>query len=550
MKINNKNILIIIIFGYNLIMTIRDQLNSIAEERIVILDGAMGSVIQTLNLDEKSYRGSMFADHPVPLSGCSDLLCMTRPGAIGAIHDTYLEAGADIIETCSFNSTSISLSDYKLGHLSYEISAAAARVARKSADKYSTYAKPRFVAGSIGPTSKGASLCTDVNDPSKRSICWDELETAYYNNAKGLLDGGVDIFLIETIFDTLNAKAALCAINKLCEERNIDVPIIVSASISESGRLLSGQSIETFCISVLHAKPWAVGLNCSFQASKLLPHLRFLSEIVPCYISVYPNAGAPNKYGRYDETPEIMAANLHQYFKEELVNIIGGCCGTTPAHIAEIALKAFDFKPRKTRSELLYHSFSGLEPYYAINNAVFINDIYISEDRKEFVKSFKNGEYEDAADIAREMIDKGEPILNIKTDNEKALNAFLDFALINPYVAKVPFMITSSNFDTLESGLKRLQGRGLAGPVSLKNGDAEFLHKIKTIRKYGAAALVALIDEHGHAETKERITQIKERIHQLLEKNNLPVDSIVYEMEAPPGILSDNWPEEESTAYR
>ena len=527
-------------------MTIRDHLNSIAEERIVILDGAMGSVIQTLNLDEKSYRGSLFADHPVPLVGCSDLLCMTRPGAIGAIHDTYLEAGADIIETCSFNSTSISLSNYKLGHLSYEISAAAARVARKSADKYSTYAKPRFVAGSIGPTAKCASLCADINDPSKRNIDWDELEAAYYTTAKGLLDGGVDIFLVETVFDTLNAKAALFAIKKLCEEKNIDVPIMISASICESGRLLSGQSLETFCISVLHANPWSIGLNCSFQAEKLLPHLHFLSEIVPCYVSVYPNAGTPNKYGRYDETPEIMASNINLFFKEELVNIIGGCCGTTPAHIAEIALKAVDFKPRKTKSELLSNSFSGLEPYYAVNNSIFIHDAYIDEERKEFVRALADKEYEDAADIARDMIEKGEPILNIEVDDEKSLTAFLDYALMNPYVAKAPFMITSTNFNILEAGLKRLQGKGLAGPVSLINGDEKFLKKIKIIRRYGAVAVVSLTDESGFAETEERITQIEERIHKLLEKNNLSVDSIVYDMQAPTSIFSLDWSDESS----
>jgi len=279
-------------------MTIREQLNIIAEERIIILDGAMGSIIQMLNLDEKSYRGHQFADHPVPLEGCNDLLCLTRPGAIGAIHDTYLEAGADIIETCSFNSTSISLADYGLGHLSYDISAAAARIARKSADKFSTVVKPRFVAGSIGPTAKGASLYPDVNDPNKRSVKWEELEAAFYDNARGLLDGGIDIFLIETSFDTLNTKAALYAITKLLEERQIDVPIMVSVAVSEGERLLSGQNLEAFLISIQHVNLWAVGLNCSFNAPKLLTPLQIISKNVPCLVSVYPNAGLPKKYGR------------------------------------------------------------------------------------------------------------------------------------------------------------------------------------------------------------------------------------------------------------
>jgi 5-methyltetrahydrofolate--homocysteine methyltransferase len=517
-------------------MTIREQLNSIAEERIIILDGAMGSVVQVLNLDEKSYRGSQFADHPTPLKGCCDLLCLTRPGAIGAIHDTYLEAGADIIETCTFNSTSISLSDYGLGYLSYELSMAAAQLARCSVNKFSTDEKPRFVAGSIGPTVKGASLYPDVNNPAKRSICWDELEAAYYDNARGLLDGGVDIFLVETIYDTLNAKAALFAIKRLLNEKGIDVPIMISAAISnESGKLLSGQSLETFCISVFHANPWAIGLNCSFHAKKLLPHVRFLSEIVPCLVCVYPNAGSPNRFGRYDEMPDMMSANIESYFKEGLVNIIGGCCGTTPAHIAEITEKAEKFAPRKTRSDLLYDSFSGLEPCYAINNSIYINDPKNSTNREEFQKCLSNGEYEDAADIARDIIENGESFLNIDINDEKALNAFLDYALMNPYVAKVPFIITSTSMNVIEAGLKRLQGRGLAGPVSLEDGDKEFLRKVRIIGQYGAVAIVPLADKQGQADTKQRKTDIENRINQLLEDNNIPIDSVVLDLEFLPG---------------
>ena len=328
-------------------MTIRERLNSIADERIIILDGAMGSVIQVLNIDEKSCRGSRFAGHPNPLLGCYDVLCLTRPGAIGAIHNTYLEAGADIIETCSFNSTSISLSDYGIGHLSYEISKTAAQIARNCADNYSTGEKPRFVAGCIGPTSKGASLNPDTV-PGKYSNYRDELEVAYYENAKGLLDGGADIFLVETIYDILNADAALTAIKKLLDDKNIDIPIIISAAIScELGQLQCGHSLETFVNSVLHANPWAIGINCSFNAAKLLPHVCFLSGIVPCNVIAYPNAGLPNKYGRYEETPELMASNIEPYLKQGYVNIIGGCCGTTPAHIAAIAKKVKRYTPRK-----------------------------------------------------------------------------------------------------------------------------------------------------------------------------------------------------------
>ena len=525
-------------------MTIREQLNTIAEERIIILDGAMGSVIKTLNLDEKSYRGDRFAGHHVPLFGCHDLLCLTRPGAIGAIHDTYLEAGADIIETCSFKSNSISLSDYGLSHMAYELSKAAAHLARKSVDKFFTYGKPRFVAGSIGPTTKSASILPNVSDPSKHSIYWDELEAAYYENARGLLDGGVDIFLVESVFDTLNAKAALFAISRLLDERKIDVPVMISAAIDESGRLLSGQSIETFCISVLHANPWSIGLNCSFPAAKLFPHVRFLSDIIPCHVSVHPNAGTPNQFGHYNENPDTMASSFNPYFKEEIVNVVGGCCGTTPGHIAEITMQAFQFKPRKTKSDLLNNTFSGLEPYYTINNAIFINELIHSNDDKVFKKALTDGEYEDAADIARNMIERGESILNIELNNEASLCAFLDYALLNPYIAKVPFMLTSSDFKILIAGLKRIQGRGLAGPVNLKHGDAGFLARIKLIQRYGAVAFVSMEDEQGAAETKERAIEIENRINKILEENNFPVDGIVIDLEYEPGTTVDEWQDE------
>jgi len=510
-------------------MTVREQLNSIAEERIIILDGAMGSLIQVLNLDEKSYRGSQFADHPIPLQGCNDLLCLTRPGAIGVIHDTYLEAGADIIETCSFNSTSVSLSEYGLGHLSYDISKAAAQIARKSADKFSADSKPRFVAGSIGPTSKGASLYPDINNPAKRSICWDELEAAYYDNARGLLDGGADIFLAETIFDTLNVKAALFAISRLLEERQIDVPVIISAAISgESGRLLSGQSLEAFCISVLHADPWAIGLNCSYNAPKLLPHLKLLSENVPCFVSAYPNAGLPNKFGRYDEMPDVMAANIEPYFEEKLVNIIGGCCGSSPAHIAAIAEKASGYAPRPiNRKWSGLTSFAGLEPCHSQDNLLFIDHAEKSAEREEFQKCLNNGEYEDAADAARDLIENGESILNIelKINNPGTvcvINSFLDYALMNPYISNAPFLIHCLDFNVLEAGLKRLQGRGLAGPVSLKAGEEQFLQKIRLIRRYGAAAIVTL-------ETDTSKDELEKRVCQLLEENGIPLETVVFD---------------------
>jgi 5-methyltetrahydrofolate--homocysteine methyltransferase len=346
-------------------MSVREKLNAIAAKRILVLDGAMGSMIQNLKLGEDDFRGERFAGHKTPLAGCNDLLCLTKPQAIGAIHEAYLKAGADIIETCSFNSTAVSLEDYGIGDLAYEISAAAARIARKAADAFSTGDKPRFVAGSMGPTGKSAGLSPDVNDPAKRSIYWDELEAAFYDNARGLLDGGADILLLETIFDSLNAKAALFAIRRLLDERNIDSPVIISATITgDSGRLLSGQTLEAFCASVLHAVPWAMGLNCSFGAEKLLPHIRRLSAAVPCFVSSHPNAGLPNKFGAYDESPESMAACIENFLQEGLLNVIGGCCGTTPAHIAAIAAKAALHKPRALpqNSSPRPLNLAGLEP--------------------------------------------------------------------------------------------------------------------------------------------------------------------------------------------
>ena len=522
-------------------MSILDQLKSIAEKRILILDGAMGSMIQSLDFHEKDFRTERFASHTTPLNGCNDLLCLVKPDEIGSIHNAYLQAGADIIETCSFNSTSISLSDYGLGEMAYEISEAAAKIARKSADKFSTPDKPRFVAGSIGPTAKGASLYPDINNPGKRSISWDELEAAYYDNARGLLDGGVDILIIETVFDTLNAKAALFAVSRLLEERRANVPVIISAAVSgDSARLLSGQSLEAFCVSVQHAAfpngsaPFAVGVNCSFSAEKLLPIVRRLSEAVPCFVSVYPNAGLPNRFGRYEETPQIMSANIENYFKEGLVNIAGGCCGSTPDHIAQIAKKAQGYKPRSLPA-LSGVFYSGFDILRIENNTVRINNADNAAE-EEFFDSIEKGEYEDAVDTARDIVDNGAPVVNFKTNNEESARKFLDFALMNPYVAKAPFVINSPHFKIIEASLKRLQGRSIAGPVSLKDGEeAEFLRKAELILHYGAAVLITLTAENEQTDTAEQKIELAQRIYSLLQKNNYPAGNIVFEI--PPGQI-------------
>ena len=506
-------------------MSVREKLNSIAEKRFLILDGAMGSVIQSLNLGEKDFRGERFAGHLAPLGGCNDLLCLTKPEVIASIHDSYLQAGADIIETCSFNSTSISLSGYGLDNLAYDISAAAAKVARKSADRFSANGSPRFVAGSIGPTAKGASIYSDINNPAKRDICWDELEAAYYDNARGLLDGGADILLVETIFDTVNAKAALFAISRLLKERNIDTPIMISAAVSgESGRLLSGQTIEAFCNAVLHVNPWSIGLNCSLNSRKLMPFVRKLSEIAPCLVSAYPNAGLPNSLGNYDETPEIFSANIESYLKGGLVNIIGSCCGSSPSHTAEVAKKAALYKPRGIPADISAGIsagsrrtlFSGLETVNIADNAVQIKKMVDDNANKEFLRLLGEGNYEDAVEEARNMVDDGALIINVETNDEKKLSGFLDFALMNPYAAKVPFFINSTDINVIVTGLKRLQGRCLAGPLTLKDTEAEFIRKAELIRLYGAAAVVSA---RGQDEAQ--------KISDLLQKNGYPVDNIV-----------------------
>jgi 5-methyltetrahydrofolate--homocysteine methyltransferase len=547
----------------------REKLDAIAKARILILDGAMGSQIQTLNLNEADFRGNRFINHPIPLLGCNDLLCLTKPDAISKIHEAYLEAGADIIETCSFCSTSISLADYGIGELAYEISAAAATLARRAADKYSTGKKPRFVAGSMGPTAKSASLPPDMDDPARRGVYWEQLEAAYYDNARGLLDGGVDILIVETVFDGLNAKAALFAISRLLEERGIDVPVIVSATVSDtSGRLLSGQSLEAFCVSVMHARSWALGLNCSFGAEKLLPSLQKLAACAPCLCCAYPNAGMPNQFGAYDETPQIMASLIEKYLQLGLVNIIGGCCGTTPAHIAAIAEKAAAHKPRNCTSRAFNTSaLSGLETLPLLPNVpqpstsaglaeaslhpdsrlpiphspLLIGERANVAGSREFLRFISEKKYTQALGFVRGMIQNGAAIINVGMDDalldaEAEMKNFLYLALSDPEIAKVPFMIDSSRWNVIEAGLKCVQGKPLVNSISLKDGEAEFLRRAKLVMRYGAAVVVMLIDEQGQAASYERKIEIAGRAYQLLTKSNLafPPENIVFD----PNVLA------------
>jgi 5-methyltetrahydrofolate--homocysteine methyltransferase len=517
-------------------MNTKEQLTTLASQRILILDGAMGSLIQGYHLTEADFRGSRFASHKTDLIGCNDLLCLTKPDVISTIHTAYLQAGADIIETCSFNATSVSLADYGIGDLAYEISVAAAALARNAADSFSTPDKPRFVAGSMGPTAKSASISPDINDPGKRGISWDELEAAYYDNARGLVDGGADILIIETIFDTLNAKAAIFAVSRLMEERGIDLPLMISATISDAaGRLLAGQTLRAFCISVLHAKPWSIGLNCSFGAERLKIYSQELAGIVSCFTSVHPNAGMPNEFGAYDASPESMAVCLETYMQAGLLNILGGCCGTTPAHIAALAAKAQGYRPRTIPRIPRKTVFAGLEPLEVDPKGLTkIGERTNVSGSRQFLKLIQQEAYHQALSIARSMIEQGAHSINVSMDDplldaKAAMTRFLGLALSDPDIARVPITVDSSRWEVIETGLKLIQGKGMVNSLSLKDGEGEFLRKSRLVRRYGAAVVVMLFDEQGQAATYERKIEVAHRAYKLLVQDGFPPEDIVFD---------------------
>lgn len=538
---------------------IRERLLQIATKRILILDGAMGSMIQACRTPsekpfaEEDFRGltgekaqgDRFRNHPKPLKGCNDLLCLTMPHIISGIHEAYLRAGADIIETCSFDATAASLADYGLEDLAYEISAASARLARAAADTFSTPGKPRFVAGSMGPTPKSLSLSPDINDPGKRAISWDELEAAYYDNARGLIDGGADLLFIETVFDTLNAKAAIFAVKRLAADMARDLPIAVSATISEAGRLLSGQSIEAFCVSVAHADPLAIGLNCSFGAEKLKPHLAALAEIAPCLVSAYPNAGLPNRSGIYEEGPEAMADCIEDYFRDGLANIAGGCCGSTPDHIAAISERAKKYHPRII-PVLPKKTFLAGTEILDLNRerllACISRSLNMGDDR-EFSRCIAEEDYDGAVDLAREANDSGETFLNVGMDSalpdpKAAMTKFLNFALQFPDLSRLPVMISGAGWDLLEAGLKCIPGKGLLNSISLKDGETEFLRRAALARSYGAAIILSLADEEGPALSDERGIAVANRSLELLINSGfLPEDIVFGPGNIPAGIM-------------
>src|SRR5476651_2092137 len=484
-------------------MDIRQEL----KKRILIIDGAMGTMIQRYKLTEKDFRGERFANHASDLQGNNDLLNITRPDIIKAIHAEYLDAGADIIETNTFSTQVISLADYHLEELAYELSYEGTRIAREVADEYNlkTPEKPRFVAGAVGPTNRTASLSPDVNDPGYRAVTFDDLANAYYDQVRGLVDGGADMLLVETIFDTLNAKAALFAINRYANESGKHLPIMISGTITDaSGRTLSGQTVEAFWNSVRHANLLSVGLNCALGAKEMRPHLEELSTKADVFISAYPNAGLPNEFGQYDETAHETAHQVDDFIKAGLVNIVGGCCGTTPEHIKCIAEKAAKYPPRLIPEIEPYLRLSGLEAVTLTPETNFVN---IGERTNitgspKFSKLILAEDYEAALTVALQQVEGGAQVIDINMDegmidSESVMVKFLNLIASEPDIAKLPIMIDSSKWTVIEAGLKCLQGKGIVNSISLKEGEEKFKEYARKILSYGAATVVMAFDETG-----------------------------------------------------
>lgn len=504
------------------------KIKKLLNERILIIDGAMGTMIQRHSLTEEDFRGDRFKDHSHPLKGNNDLLSITRPNIIKDIHAKYLEAGADIIETNTFSSTSIAQADYNLSSFAYELNYESAKIAKEEAVKFTKQNpdKPRFVAGAIGPTNKTASLSPDVNDPSKRGVTFDELRDAYYEQARGLIDGGADILLVETIFDTLNAKAALYAIQLLFNERNIKLPVMVSGTITDaSGRTLSGQTVDAFLYSVMHVDLLSVGFNCALGAKTMRPHVSEISEKAPFFISAYPNAGLPNEFGEYDEDAESTAEQIREFLAEGIVNMVGGCCGTTPEHIKALAEIAKEFPPRKIPEISPIPKFSGLEAVTIFEGSNFVN---VGERTNvtgsaAFKKLIKDEKYEEAIEVARDQVEGGAQIIDVNMDegmidSEEVMVKFLNLIGSEPDIARLPIMIDSSKWSVIEAGLKTIQGKGIVNSISLKEGEEKFIELATKVKMYGAAVIVMAFDEKGQADTFERKIQICKRAYDILIK--------------------------------
>jgi 5-methyltetrahydrofolate--homocysteine methyltransferase len=520
-------------------------LQQLLQQRILLLDGAMGTMIQRYNLEEKDYRGERFSALDHDQKGNNDLLSITRPHIILEIHKQYLDAGCDIIETNTFNANRISMADYHMKRLVYEMNVASARLARKAAEEYTAKdpSKPRFVAGAVGPTNKTLSLSPEVNDPGYRAVTYDGMVAAYAEQIEGLIDGGSDLLLIETVFDTLNAKAAIFAAEKVFVKKNTRLPLMVSGTITDaSGRTLSGQTVEAFLNSVSHADLFSVGLNCAMGAKELRPYLEELSRLAPFPVSAYPNAGLPNQFGGYDETPQSMGEQIRDFIDSRFVNIVGGCCGTGPDYIRRFAELLKDKPPRKVPARNYNLKVSGLEPLTVFPGSNFIN---IGERTNvagsgKFKKLIFDDKYEEALSVARQQVDNGAQVLDVNMDDamlegEKAMEKFLKLLSAEPDIAKVPVMIDSSKWSVIEAGLKCLQGKAIVNSISLKEGEETFIRHARLIRNYGAAAIVMAFDEEGQASTLQRRKEICGRAYKILtEKLGFPPEDIIFD----PNILT------------
>lgn len=520
----------------NKISVLKKALN----QRILILDGAMGTMIQRYALNEKEYRGERFADWPVDLKGNNDLLSITQPDIIREIHHAYLEAGADIIETNSFNSTVISMADYQMESLSDEINEAAAKLARECADEWirKTPEKPRYVAGILGPTNRTASISPDVNDPAYRNVSYDALVGAYRSSVRALVRGGADIIMIETIFDTLNAKAAIYAVETEFEALGIKLPVMLSGTITDaSGRTLTGQTTEAFYNSMRHIRPISFGLNCALGPAELRQYVAELSRIADCYVSTHPNAGLPNAFGGYDLDAANMAGYISEWAQSGLLNIVGGCCGTTPDHIRAIAQAVADIPPRVIPDRPVACRLAGLEPLTIDENSLFVN---VGERTNitgsaRFKRLIKEGNYQEALDVARNQVENGAQIIDINMDegmldSQAAMVRFLNMISGEPDIARVPIMIDSSKWEVIEAGLKCIQGKGIVNSISLKEGEEAFIDHAKKVLRYGAAVIVMAFDETGQADTRQRKTEICQRAYRILtEQVGFPPEDIIFD---------------------
>jgi 5-methyltetrahydrofolate--homocysteine methyltransferase len=493
---------------YPKISGLGEKLAATMKERIMVLDGAMGTMIQGYNLNEDDFRGDEFKDHPKPLKGDNDLLCLTKPDIIYEIHRKYFEAGADFSETNTFNGTSISQSDYGLEHLVYRINKAAAEIARRAAkDVEEATGQPRFVVGAVGPTNRTLSVSPSVERPDFRNITFDELVDSYSEQCRGLLDGGADVLMVETIFDTANSKAALYAIDQLFETMYTPIPVFVSGTIvDKSGRTLSGQTSEAFLFSVTHSRPLCIGLNCALGATEMRPFIQNISRSTEAFVICYPNAGLPNALGGYDESPEVMAAHLKSFAQDGLVNLVGGCCGTTPEFIKAISEAVKGIPPRVPPANLYQNTLilSGLEGVKINETTNFVN---IGErcnvaGSRRFARLITNGKYEDALSVAKQQVEMGAQVLDLNMDEGMldgvaAMSRFCNYISTEPDIAKLPLCIDSSNFAVVVAGLKCSQGKCIVNSISLKEGEVDFIEKAKAIKRFGAAVVVMAFDETG-----------------------------------------------------